>query len=89
MDSTHNSLDCEQIFALLSEYLDAELPPEVCERIAAHIDGCDPCVEFIESVRKTAALCRQYRPNAVPPPLAAQVRQDLRRAYDEFLSRKP
>jgi hypothetical protein len=56
MDSTHNSLDCKEVFALLSEYLDAEPPPDLCDRVTAHIQGCDPCVEFVESLRKTIAL---------------------------------
>ena len=40
--------DCKQIFALLSQYLDLELPPDACEKIEAHIAGCSPCVDFTE-----------------------------------------
>ena len=36
--------DCKEIFARLSEYLDAELPPDACADIEAHIAGCAPCV---------------------------------------------
>jgi Putative zinc-finger len=86
MGSKHNSLDCKEIFALLSEYIDAELPPELCDCVTAHINGCDPCVEFLQSLRKTAELCQQYRPKVIPPLLAEQVRRDLRQAYDHFLS---
>lgn len=83
-------MDCKEIFALLSEYLDAELPPELCDRLTTHIQGCDPCVEFVESLRKTVELCRQYKPEVLPRPLAEQVRSDLRQAYETFLSsRKP
>lgn len=86
MSSKHNIADCKEIFALLSEYIDAELPPELCDSVAAHIEGCNPCVEFIESLRKTVDVCRQYRPDTVPPPLAEQARSDLRRAYENFIS---
>lgn len=84
--SKHNSLDCKEIFALLSEYIDVELPPELCDSVAAHIEGCNPCVDFLQSLQKTVELCRQYRSDAMPSPLAEQVRKELRRAYDTFLS---
>jgi anti-sigma factor RsiW len=86
VNSQDSSLSCKEIFALLSEYLDAELPPELCDSVAAHIQGCDPCVEFLQSLQKTITLCRQYQPHVIPPPLAEQVRRDLRHAYENFLS---
>ena len=72
---------CKEIFALLSEYLDVELPPDACQEIEAHIEGCAPCVEFAESLRKTVALCREYQPAEVPPPLGARAKQELEEAY--------
>jgi len=90
LSSKHNILDCKEIFALLSEYLDAELPPELCDSVTGHIEGCNPCVEFLQSLQKTVELCKQYRSDVIPPPLAEQVRRDLRQAYDNFVStRKP
>jgi anti-sigma factor RsiW len=86
MDSKHNSLECKEIFELLSEYIDAELPPELCDAVKNHIEGCDPCVEFVESLQKTVELCQQYRSDVIPPSLAEQVRRELRQAYDDFLS---
>ena len=53
--------NCDEVFALLSDYLNLELPPEACLEVEAHLAGCDPCVEFAESLRKTVDLCRQYR----------------------------
>ncbi len=77
-----DDLSCRQIFALLSEYLDAELPPDLCEKLSGHIEGCAPCVEFVESLRKSVDLCREFKPDALPAPLAAEARANLRRAYD-------
>jgi len=53
------TLECKQIFAMLSEYLDQELPPTMCDQIGQHIEGCAPCVEFVKSLEKTIALCRE------------------------------
>jgi len=77
-------LSCQQIFALLSEYLDAELPPDLCQKLSGHIAGCAPCVEFVESLRKSVDLCRGFKPDTLPVPLAAEARANLRRAYESF-----
>ncbi len=67
---------------MLSEYLDAELPTDLCERLSGHIEGCAPCVEFVESLRKSVDLCREFQPDALPKPIADEVRANLRRAYE-------
>ena len=72
---------CQEIFAMLSEYVDAELPPEACEVISRHIEGCAPCVQFVESLKKTIDLCRQYRPNELPPPIKEEARNQLMGAF--------
>ena len=72
---------CKEIFALLSQYLDVELPPDACREIEAHIQDCPPCVEFAESLKKTVALCREYQPAEMPPPISEQAKMELEEAY--------
>jgi anti-sigma factor RsiW len=79
--------DCKQIFALLSDYLNLELPPDACQQIEAHLAGCQPCVEFTESLRKTVELCRRYRPAEMPAPLSNQARRELLDAYRKAMER--
>lgn len=83
---THNQVsECRRIFALLSEYLDAELPADTCEQIAAHLADCPPCIEFVESLKKTVELCRSFRPAEMPAPLSEAVRAELRALYQKAL----
>ena len=77
---------CKQVFALLSEYLNLELPPEACAEIEAHIAGCSPCIEFADSLRKTVELCRRYRPAEMPQPIGDQAREHLLSAYRKMLA---
>jgi len=72
---------CREVFALLSEYLNLELPPDACRSIEEHLAGCEPCIEFVESLRKTVELCRSYRPGELPAPLASDAREKLMAAY--------
>ena len=41
---------CQEVFALLSDYLNLELPPDACQSIEEHLAGCAPCIEFVESL---------------------------------------
>ena len=76
---------CKEIFSLLSEYLNLELPPDACRQIEAHLAGCPPCIEFAESLRKTIELCRRYQPSELPEPLEKNARQQLLAAYNKML----
>ena len=78
--------DCRNVFAMLSEYLDRELPPGTCEELDRHIQNCTPCVEFVESLRKSVRLGQSYVPGVPPPPVSARFRESLRKAYAKSLA---
>lgn len=86
---TLDGLSCQQIFDLLSEYLDAELPPDLCERLTAHIQSCAPCVEFVESLRRSIALCKDLPQVQAVPPLTEEARKKLQRAYEDMIDNSP
>jgi predicted anti-sigma-YlaC factor YlaD len=88
MEPDKHSDDCKQIFALLSEYLDAELNPENCEDIKAHLAGCPPCIEFLESLKRTVRLCHNCEPAETPSLLGPETREQLLAAYRKSLSRR-
>ena len=69
METHERTEKCKEVFSLLSEYLNLELPPDACQEIEAHLAGCPPCIEFAESLRKTVELCRRYQPCELPEPL--------------------
>jgi len=75
-------LECKQIFEMLSQYLDRELPPDLCETIDTHIADCPPCVEFVKSLEKTVAYCRGYGGVEPPHPLSKDKLEELRQAYE-------
>ena len=78
--------DCKELFAALSQYLDKELPPGDCAAIEAHIAGCAPCVEFVNSLRKTVDLCRGAKASLELPPMPEDVREKLLEAYRQSLA---
>ena len=79
-------LSCQEIFAALSEYVDGELTIEMMELIGDHISDCAPCVAFVESLRRSVALCGDFAPNLKPAPLPDDVVSDLKAAYQRALA---
>lgn len=86
MASHQHDENCKKMFALLSEYLDMELPTEACKEMDAHIAACEPCAAFTDSLRKTIDLCRGYEPKEVPDPIARDARLKLLDAYQKMLA---
>lgn len=78
--------ECQEIFARLSEYLDEELPEDMCERFRAHIGQCGPCVEFVESLRKSIRFTKLLQPGTEPAPPTEQELAALRAAYERLRS---
>lgn len=78
--------ECKDIFALLSQYLDEELPDDVCREIDAHLSGCAACVQFVESLKKTIEFCRNCPSPECTDPLPDSAREELYAAYQKMLA---
>jgi RNA polymerase sigma-70 factor (ECF subfamily) len=82
----HAGSGCKEIFGMLSDYLNLELPPATCEEIRRHLEGCPPCIEFANSLRKTIELCRKYQPSEMPAPLGDRARTELLAAFERMMA---
>jgi anti-sigma factor RsiW len=67
---------CKHIFAMLSDYLDAELPVKNCRELKRHLKGCEPCIAYLESLKNTVEACRRYQVCKIPAP-SKKVREAL------------
>jgi RNA polymerase sigma-70 factor (ECF subfamily) len=50
--------ECRELFANLSEYLDARVEPQTCEQMRAHIEKCPACIAFLKDLRAAIDRCR-------------------------------
>jgi anti-sigma factor RsiW len=48
--------ECLGLFERLSEYMDGELPADLCSRFDDHFRGCPRCVRFVEQMRQAVRL---------------------------------
>jgi anti-sigma factor RsiW len=68
-----SELECRQIAELLGDYLDGSLPPETRELIDFHIDGCAPCVAFLNTYRGTVDAARRLPEIPIPSELKSRL----------------
>ena len=50
-------LTCQELAEFLHEYVDETLDPERRKVFERHLGLCPPCIEFLESYKKTIELC--------------------------------
>ena len=47
---------CRELIAVLDEYLDGTLPPDVVIDLERHLAVCEPCRAYLATYRKTREL---------------------------------
>lgn len=45
-------MKCKEILEKLSEYLDGELDPKLCQDLETHMEDCHPCLIFVNTLKK-------------------------------------
>jgi len=64
---SHGQLTCREILEKLSEYIDEDLDPSMCDQIEEHMNGCSPCVAFVNTLKKTVKLVNTAGNEVVVP----------------------
>jgi len=77
---------CREVFAQLSAYIDGELTPDVRRELEEHLCNCAPCVEFVNSLRRTVDLCHKFEPSSSPGPMTAEAKDQLLAACRRMLA---
>jgi hypothetical protein len=61
------ALVCREFVELVTEYLEHTLPEPLERAIAAHLELCEPCVIYLEQMRRTASALRTLPAPTLPP----------------------
>jgi anti-sigma factor RsiW len=62
------TIACREFVELVTDHLEGALPEDVERAIADHLELCDPCVVYLEQVRRTAGALRTLPTPALPAP---------------------
>ena len=69
--------ECPRVVALLSEYLEDRLPPDVRRGLEQHLGGCGECAAFVESFRSTVSLLQSLTDEDLPDELRIRLKAFL------------
>lgn len=72
--------DCTQLRGLSSDYVDGELDTQTSGGITHHLQGCPPCLAFIETLKATISLIKDPQGKKAPDGLRARLFERLRGA---------
>lgn len=75
---------CKQLFALLSEFIDGQLPDGICREIEAHLGDCEPCHAFLRTLQKTVEICQQLPSEPLPEETRRELKELLQAELAEW-----
>ena len=82
-------MKCEELLAVLNEYVDGAIDPSVCREFEQHMAGCDPCKVVVDNVRKTIMLYKEGRPYEMPLAFQERLHAVLRKRWKETHPARP
>jgi anti-sigma factor RsiW len=77
-------LRCKQLFALLSEFIDGQLPDGICREIQAHLSDCEPCHAFLRTLQKTVEVCQTLPSYPLPEETKRELKELLQAELAEW-----
>ena len=80
--------DGEPLERRLSDSLDIEITLDELEELKQHLQGCPPCLEFVESLKTTVKLCHDFGVEQSPAPLSEDIRSEMVSAYAKMLEKR-
>lgn len=70
---------CEDVIALISEYIDGDLAPAVARRLDGHLANCPSCEVFLQTLRATRDAVRSLHRDQIPQECHTRLREFLER----------
>ena len=71
---------CREFVELVTEHLEGSLPDDIERAIRAHLELCEPCVEYLDQMRTTVRLLGSMPTESLPP----VVRNELLEVYSRL-----
>jgi hypothetical protein len=78
MGKASSECRCQDMVGLLADYLDDSLDPATARGLQAHLEGCTPCVAFVNTYKGTVKAARQLKEADIPPELKDRLLSFLR-----------
>ena len=76
-------MTCQEVIAVLADYLEATLSPDLLARLEAHLQDCAPCRAYLATYRRTKSLAAAAGRVEMPEEMKARLREFLLRELRE------
>ncbi len=70
---------CTDIVALLADFVEHHLPPEIHRDLERHLSACPRCVAQLQTYESTVSLLRSIREDELPAELRCTLKSFLNR----------
>jgi len=77
-------MNCDELLAMLNEYVDGSLDPGVCETFEKHLAGCNPCQVVVDNIRQTITLYKDGQPYELPAAFHRKLHDALRQRFTQL-----
>jgi hypothetical protein len=77
-------MGCEELLAVLNEYVDGTVDPSICAEFEKHMSGCNPCQVVVDNIRKTITLYKEGKPCELPIEFRQRLHWALRARWKEL-----
>ena len=71
-------MTCNDMLKLLSDYIDGQIDPALCQELQKHLEGCDPCRLVVDSLRKTVSLYKNNQVYEFPADFRDRLHESLK-----------
>jgi anti-sigma factor RsiW len=79
MEDPSPEIECRECVDLLVDYVDGSLPKHKAELLEWHLEGCPPCVSFVNTYKGTVDAAKRLRQTRLPPELHQRLLTFLKR----------
>ena len=70
-------MTCKDAIAILADYLESTLSPELMEKLEEHLRDCAPCRAYLATYRKTKSLAADAGRVEMPEEMKTRLREFL------------
>jgi len=76
-------MTCKDAIAVLADYLESTLSPDLVEKLEEHLRDCAPCRAYLATYRKTKSLTTDAGRVEMPEEMKTRLREFLLRQLRE------
>ena len=77
-------MNCDELLAMLNEYVDGSIEPGVCTAFEKHLAGCNPCQVVVDNIRQTITLYKNGQPYELPVAFRQKLHDALRQRFAQL-----